>query len=66
MAPVPIPKDVEGVPLLVTVTAVKMGKSVAFYEATLTDEKNRLIARATQTTMLVDVPPPKKKPEAKL
>mmetsp|Transcript_9399 Transcript_9399/g.21372 ORF Transcript_9399/g.21372 Transcript_9399/m.21372 type:complete len:172 (+) Transcript_9399:66-581(+) len=64
LAPVRLPKGSAGAALFVDATAVKVGKSVAFFEASLTDEKGTVVARASQTTMLVDVPPPKKKAES--
>eukprot|EP00747_Dinoflagellata_sp_TGD_P168047 gnl/TRDRNA2_/TRDRNA2_193598_c0_seq1.p1 gnl/TRDRNA2_/TRDRNA2_193598_c0~~gnl/TRDRNA2_/TRDRNA2_193598_c0_seq1.p1 ORF type:complete len:184 (-),score=38.95 gnl/TRDRNA2_/TRDRNA2_193598_c0_seq1:233-733(-) len=66
LGPVRLPKGVQSVSLRCEATAVKLGKSVAFYEVSLTDEKGALVARASQTTMLVDVAPPKKKETSKL
>lgn len=37
-------------------TAIKRGRTVAFYEVSLTNDNDELIARATQTTLLVDIP----------
>lgn len=37
-------------------TAIKRGRTVAFYEVSLMNNNDELIARATQTTLLVDIP----------
>ena len=55
----------EDVPLLCRAKAVKSGRRVAFYEISLFDERNgKLVARASQTTLLIDIP--KRKPRSKL
>lgn len=54
-------------------TAIKRGRTVAFYEVSLLGDKGEMIARATQTTLLLDIPKrdakndkTKAKPTAKL
>ena len=58
LAPVRIPPAKEkGVPLFCDAIAVKMGRSVAFFEVSLTDADGVLVARASQTTLLVTISP---------
>ena len=49
--------------MFVDATAIKLGRSIAFFEISLEDDEGRLAARATQTTMLVDVAPRKVNPK---
>ena len=52
----------EDVPLMCRAKAVKSGRRVAFYEISLFDERNnKLVARASQTTLLIDIPKRPKK-----
>ncbi len=64
LTPIRLPRDSDD-PVLVFVdaTAVKLGRSVAFFEISLADEAGTLAARATQTTMLVDIAPRKNNPK---
>jgi len=63
LAPVKVPRrEDEAVLLVCAATAVKSGKRVAFYEVSLTNEAtDTLVARATQTTLLVNIRRSKKK-----
>ena len=64
LAPIRLPRDSnDSVPILVDATAIKLGRSVAFFEISAEDEQGTLAARATQTTMLVDIAPRKAKPK---
>ena len=64
LAPIRLPRDSdEPVPMFVDATAIKMGRSVAFFEISLEDAEGTLAARATQTTMLIDIAPRKPKPK---
>jgi uncharacterized protein (TIGR00369 family) len=64
LAPIRLSRDSDD-PVLVFVdaTAIKLGRSVAFFEISLEDSEGALAARATQTTMLVDIAPRKSKPK---
>lgn len=67
LAPVRISKKATApVKLRCAATAVKRGKSVAFYEVSLTDDAGTLIARASQTTLVIDIPKRAEKPKPKL
>lgn len=61
LAPIRLPRGNDD-PVLVFVdaTAIKLGRSVAFFEISLEDGDGTLAARATQTTMLVDIGPQRK------
>ena len=64
LAPVRIPRDSDDpVQIFVDATAIKLGRSVAFFEISLTDREGTVAARATQTTMLIDIAPRKTKPK---
>ena len=60
-------KEKEDVPLMCRAKAVKSGRRVAFYEISLFDERNdKLVARASQTTLLIDIPKRAPKTQSKL
>jgi uncharacterized protein (TIGR00369 family) len=69
LAPVRLKKGAAD-PVLLTcdATAIKVGRSVAFYEISLHGPDGGLVARASQTTSLVNLPPrkPKNVTQAKL
>jgi len=49
--------DEGDVPLTCRAKAVKTGRKVAFYEISLFDDRNnKLVARASQTTLLINIP----------
>lgn len=68
LAPVRLSRKPDAAPVLLRckATAIKRGKTVAFYEVSLSDEKGVLVAKATQTTLVINIPKHSPKPQAKL